>query len=203
MGTNYYAHIIPTKKRKLELCALLCSNDFKSIIEEVNKTYGTFELDYQGNPIGGQVHLGKASGGWKFLWNPNVYVVRHGHIEYDDEEHTKAHYVFDPNTSYYLYPLTKAGIWNFINRSDVEIFDEYNEKQDKEKFFKEALEFTKWNGKEAWDSDSYYIAHPNEYVWKCKSELIDLLESEGFNLSTFKHDFYSDGLRFSTSTEFS
>lgn len=60
-----------------------------------------------------------------------------------------------------------------------------------------------WNKKDGYDSDSYVSAHPEERRWMCDTELTDLLEEEGFELSEYKHDFYSDGLRFSTSTDFS
>ena len=203
MGTNYYARKIPTKKRKLELCSLINTEDFHKIIEEVENTFGRFELDYDRNPVGGEIHLGKMSGGWKFLWNPNIYTIRNGHMEYTNEEHTSGKFVPDPDTYFDLYPLTKEGIWNFINQPDIVIYDEYGKKQDTKEFFDTAINWTTWQGKEAWDADSYHKAHLTERVWSCKNEFTDLLEMEGFELSEYKSDFYSDGLRFSTSIEFS
>ena len=46
----------------------------------------------------GEIHLGKRSGGWKFLFNPNY------------ERY---------------YPLTKEGLMNFLKRDDVIIYTEY------------------------------------------------------------------------------
>lgn len=210
MGTNYYARIIPTKKRKLELCKLINEEDFRTIKNEIDKTFGKFELDWEGNAVGGEVHLGKCSGGWKFLWNPNVYVVKHGHIECtktsDNSHSTK--WIEEPSTLFYLYPLTKNGIKNFIDREGIVIYDEYGEKQDKEYFFNMALEWTTWKGEEAWDSKTYTewerSKNPNWRIYRYSGEIIDLLKSDGFEMiSEDNSDFYSDELRFSTSNDFS
>lgn len=67
-----------------------------------------------------------------------------------------------------------------------------------------ALECVTWNGKEAWDAASYEAEYPRESRWQCSSELINLLEREGYKFGSWtRSDFYSDGLRFSTSTDFS
>lgn len=203
MGTNYYARIIPTKERRKELCNLIeSSKDYKKILNEVRSTFDIVERDYDTEGlIGGVVHLGKRSGGWKFLWNPNCYVFHNGHME-----GTK--YVQDPSTLYYLYQLTKEGIKKFIDREDIEIYDEYGDQQDKELFFEMALDWTTWKSEEAWDSKSYDEYEkkntPNYNPLICRSELIDLLKRDGYIMNSYtQSDFYSDGLRFSTSTEFS
>ena len=198
MGTNYYAHIIPTKERKDKLKQLIDDNNFEGIKRAVGEMYGRTTYPYWEEDetlVGGEVHLGKGSAGWKFLWNPNVYVQRNGHIE-------DGQYIPDPDTPIYLYPLTKEGIHDFIFREDVLIYDEYIKLQNKDEFWKMALEWTTWHGKEAWDSDSYNGKYPKtSYIWH--SELSDLLEKEGYILSKDKSDFYSDGLRFATNTDFS
>ena len=79
MGTNYYAHRIPSKTKKELIKALIDTDSFHDITEQVNNIYGEFNVDYGGNVSGGIIHLGKASWGWKFLWNPNWYIVRHFH----------------------------------------------------------------------------------------------------------------------------
>lgn len=204
MGTNYYARIIPSKSKKEHLKKLIDEDDFYGIAAEVEIMYKSFRpYDMNDEPIG-EIHLGKASGGWKFLWSPNVYVIRNGH--YDTKHNI---YIEDPDTAYYTYPLTKKGIKAFIDREDVEVYDEYGDKQDKDEFFKMALEWTTWKNdktgkvEEAWDSESYHREHPNESIWICNSELTRLLEKEGFELSKVnKSDFYSDGLLFSTSNDF-
>jgi hypothetical protein len=143
MGTNYFARVIPSKERKEELKKLIDGDDFRAILREMNRVYGEYKLDYDSyKPEGGEVHLGKRSGGWKFLWNPNIILIRNGHMErYTDDKGMKhSEYVQDPDTAIYLYPLSKKGIKEFIDREDVVVYDEYGEKQDKEKFWKMALE---------------------------------------------------------------
>lgn len=208
MGTNYYARVIPTKKRKLELAALLNTDNWNNILNEVHKTYGSFRIEC-GEPFGGKIHLGKRSGGWKFLWNPNIYIIHKGHTEWiDNEDGSKTgNWIEDPSEHFYLYPLTKEGIKSFIDRPDIEVYDEYGEKQDKDVFFKEALEWTTWRGKEAWDAKSYheYEEAKGNRLWipSGNDEYTRALRAEGFEVNWPYSDFYSDGLRFATYNEFS
>ena len=206
MGTNFYAHIIPTKERKNKIKNLIDSDKFNLITEEVEKTYGDFKAYEMDETPSGIIHLGKRSAGWKFLWNPNIYLIRNGHTEVIEEtkDYKRYHWVEEPSTAYYLYPLTKEGIKAFIDRRDVKVFDEYGEEQNKDDFFKEALEWTTWNEKEAWDSASYEKEYPNEKKYIINNEYTKMLEKEGFKfISITQSDFYSDGLRFATTTEFS
>lgn len=199
MGTNFYARIIPTKRRKEELIEAINANDFYKIKSNVSDTYN--RIEYYGELHGGEVHLGKRSGGWKFLWNPNIYIHRNGHME-------NGRYIPEPNTAFYLYPLNRKGIYDFIMQDNIEIWDEYDKKQDKEEFYKMAIEWTSWNNQEAWDSKSYEAfeksKNPSYTVYKCSSELIELIRDEGYGfISESQSDFYSDGLRFATTTSFS
>ncbi len=198
MGTNYYARIIPTKERKKQIKKAIDADNFSTIRNLVAETYNGERPYDMKDVMKGEIHLGKRSAGWKFLWNPNVYPIRKYHFE-DTPDGIRT-IKYDSNEAYYLYPLTKKGIKAFIDREDVVIYDEYDEKQDKEEFFQMALN---WNKKDGYDSDFYVNAHPKEYHLMCDTELTDLLEQEGYKLSEFKHDFYSDGLCFSTSTDFS
>ena len=206
MGTNYYARIIPSESSKKVLIDLIVENNFKEIKYKINELYGSVEVTLDGNLIGGEVHLGKRSSGWKFLWNPNIYIVHNGHVEWTDYGNGIKHGNFknDPDTYINVYPLTKEGIREFISRDDIEIYDEYDEKQDKFKFFNMALT---WNQEDGWDSDSYnkyeISRNPTYRLYKCSGEYIDMLESKGYKLSKTKSDFYSDSLRFATTTEFS
>lgn len=205
MGTNFFAKIIPTKERKETLKMMIENNDFRGVLQQTQEMYGSVEPRSMKDIIQGEIHLGKRSGGWKFLWNPNIYQIRRGHSDWiENKDGSKSHkWVSEPDEAYYIYPLTKKGIKEFIDREDVEIYDEYGVSQDKEQFFKEALEWVTWSGKEAWDSDSYYRDNPKERRWSCKNEYTDFLESLGYKLSEDKADFYSDGLRFATTTDFS
>lgn len=210
MGTNYYCRKIPTKQRKAELCELInTSNNFDEIMQQISYTYGGFRLDIDNKPIGGVIHLGKRSGGWKFLWNPNVYVERHGHLESEELEpgHTKSWWIEEPDTYYHIYPLTKEGIWNFINQEDIEVFDEYGELQDKKEFFEMALHWTTWNGEEAYDGKSYEESlrkkgKPSLYLPKETDKDVQILKKCGYKVEWPFTDFYSDELRFSTNNEF-
>jgi hypothetical protein len=219
MGTNYYARIIPTKKRRKEICSLInTSENFDKIKSEVTKTYGSVFYNYETSTMdGGEIHLGKRSVGWKFLWNPNWYKIRQGHSEKINLEdgHSKYEWVEDGYKVAKFYDLNKKSIKKFIDRKDIEIYDEYGEKQDKDEFFKMALEWVTWkdadgNEQEAWDSDSYsnweLKENPNvnrNFLYGKGTEYTKFLEDEGFKLSETKHDFYSDGLRFATFTEYS
>lgn len=208
MGTNYYARIIPTKERKKELCELINNSyNWDEIIKQVNTTFSNFEINYDSKPVGGIIHLGKRSGGWKFLWNPNIYIIHNGHLE-DNR------WVVDPDSYYFVYPLTKNGIWDFINQPNVEVWNEYGEKQDKKEFFDMAINWGTWinhetgEEKEAWDGKSYELyeqskGHYSRFLPKETDPYIQALISNGFNVNWPYTDFYSDGLRFATNNEFS
>ena len=197
MGTNYYARIIPSKERKQELYDAIEANDFYLIGQLTAEMYGRLEKSYENNGlIGGEVHLGKLSSGWKFLWDPNVYVVRNGHME---DVNGSRMYVPDPDTPLYLYPLTKQGLHDFIFREDILIYDEYEELQDKEEFWQMAFSY----GQEGWDAAGYEKEYPR-HIYPVTGELTNLLRSEGYKFtSSSNSDFYSDGLRFAGFTDFS
>lgn len=199
MGTNYYCHIIPSKERKKELHDAIEANDFPLITKLMDEMYNPIRVEYgEEYIIGGVVHLGKRSSGWKFLWNPNVFVIRNGHLE--DNNGTRR-YVHDPDTPLYTYPLTKKGLKSFIDREDVLIYDEYDELQDKEAFWKMALEWGYEKDGEGWDAASYEEKHTSYPV---TGELTDLLKKEGYKFTSYTNsDFYSDGLRFAGFTDFS
>lgn len=202
MSTNFYARLIPTKERKKELHDAIDANDFSLINKLTNELYGSIQMNWMtSNYEGGLIHLGKKSGGWKFLWNPNIFQIRNGHTEWVDNKDgsRSSHWIVEPDTAHYVYPLTKEGIKTFIDREDVEIWDEYDEKQDKEEFWKMAITYKE----DDWDSEAYYKEYPDHCHLLCRNEYTDFLESLGYKLSEYKSDFYSDGLRFATNTDFS
>ena len=205
MGTNYYAHIVPSKQRKMKLHHAIDLNDFDLINKLVDEMYGDISKDYNQNITGGIVHLGKRAGGWKFLWDPNVFVIRHGHVE---DKNGQRGWVEEPNTGKYLYPLTKQGLHDFIFREDILIYDEYHELQDKEEFWQMALSWGYGKDKEGWDAASYeaYERERNNYYreYPITGELTDFLKSEGYGFTSWTNsDFYSDGLRFAGFIDFS
>lgn len=199
MGTNYYLRKIPTKKRRQELCGLIMNtNDWDKILDEITSTYGSF--NFYGEPYGGQIHLGKSSGGWKFLWNPNIYIKRNGHsiIIEKGENYTKYGWEDDPDTLFQLYPLTKSGITDFVKNPEYEVYDEYGEMQNKDEFLDFAF------NKKGFDGKSYQEKYPNHCShYTNKSEYIQFLIDNGYDIDYPYFDFYSDDLRFATNTDFS
>jgi hypothetical protein len=199
MGTNFFGRIIPSKSRKEKLQTAIENNDFSSIHELFPQMYGN--LRYEGDEfMGSNVHLGKRSAGWKFLWNPNLYPITE--IYKDENGIWKASKEL---TGHYFYPLTVEGIKTFVNRDDVEIYDEYGEKQDKEEFLDMAINWVTWKDKPAYDSKTYLEEYPYDYSgYPCNNRVTQYLEQIGMEfISDSKSDFYSDGLRFATTTEFS
>lgn len=200
MGTNFYARIIPSKDRKEKLKKMIDEDRFDDIKDEVADMYG--ESD-EWNENHGEIHLGKRSGGWKFLFNPNY------------ERY---------------YPLTKEGLINFLKRDDVIIYTEYFSFREDDEYSKReyvdnpdshhdknylwtAEQFmnmaTNWGYDDptSWDGKSY-----EEYEKRRKSsysgyEKFGDKEREkfwierGYNPSYY--NFYNDGLRWSTCCEFS
>ena len=195
MGTNYYARIIPTKERKKEIITAVLNDDFPLINKLIDETYGSpaaeeYEL------TGGNIHLGKASVGWKFLWNPNIYKLSNGHLEEGNV------WVIDDPTILQFYELNKKSITDFVNQDNVLIYDEYGEQQDKKEFLEYAF------NKDGWDSESYYKWEREQYperknFWNYKTNYVEFLISLGYKMNEGYSDFYSDGLRFATYTEFS
>jgi hypothetical protein len=207
MGTNYYAKIIPTKERKEQLKKLIDTGLWEDILAEIHKTFDSFTPYTLDEPLTGSIHLCKQSAGWKTLWNPNIYQIRMGHMEWTDTAGGGKSGIFvnDPDVPRYIYPLTKKGIKAFIDREDIEIYDEYGDKQDKEMFWKDAIErdTIKWHGKEPWSHATYEAEHPNEQHYSCVNNYTNFLMSLGFvpSSSTWS-EFVSDGLRFASTTEF-
>ena len=191
MGTNFYARIIPKEEDKQKLIDAINNNQYDVIENLTSELYGRRD-DYSG--IGNEIHLGKRSGGWKFLWNPNVIKV------WDSEA---CDYAYN-----YVYPLTKEGITNFVMREDVIITDEYGEQQDPKEFLEMAFSWGEPNG---YTGKTYEESHKEEsgyknYYWSKKyqrsmhSENDEMWFDLGYIVEYY--DFESDGLRFATSINF-
>lgn len=211
MGTNYYAYIIPTKKKKDELKKMIDDDELDKVLDKSKEMYGNIEYDVSTDQlVGCKVHLGKSSIGWKFLWNPQVFLVPHGHYETFQTECGEKYelYAKDPSTLYHLYPLTKKGITDFVMREDIVIRNDCGESVDKEGFLYYAMveksTYRSITGeiKETLDSRLYEEIRPSR-IHISRSELVKALEAEGYKMiSKTLSDFYSDGLRFSTTTHF-
>lgn len=61
----------------------------------------------------GIVHLGKRSGGWKFLWNLNIYEKQNYQVI---TENGKTDVKRFPPTPLYVYQLNRKAIKEFIDR---------------------------------------------------------------------------------------
>jgi hypothetical protein len=103
---------------------------------------------------GTNIHLGKRSGGWKFIWNWN-------------------------RGKYYK---TKDELFKFIR--DGRVVDEYGEQIDAEEFITMALD---WGKEDGWDIETYYKDHPEHQM----------------PIGRDVYEEYIDGLRVSTSVDFS
>lgn len=198
MSTNYYARIIPSKERKEELKALIDNNDYQNAEDLFNELYGKPHFDGEKLTYG-IVHLGQRSSGWKFLWNPNLFEKCYGHRDNDSGK-----WITEPSEQVTVYgALDKEHIKAFIDREDVIIIDEYKNPIDKEEFWNMALNWCK----DGFDIDEYnrignsfvHYAIPN------RTTFIKSLIEQGYDyrLSRCGNEFYSDGLRFCSTNEFS
>lgn len=230
MGTNFYARVIPKKSRIENLKKSIDEQDIDKINEQIQEIFGLVD-EY--NRIGSKYHLGKRSMGWKFLWNSNCFVKRNGHTEETIVEGgartgSIIKFVSDPSTLEQTYELTKEGIKDFILRDDIVIVDEYVEynsirqlkdiKQDKsdeystilfdkdEKlaWFEEMLKLDGYGG-ESYDKKDCGSIYKSCFVDNSEYSEFGTLIKEKYPDVRFtgQHDFYNDGMRFSTSTSFS
>lgn len=201
MGTNYYARIIPKEEDKQRLKDAI-DNDRDDLIEELaSELYGSRnEYTRKGNKI----HLGKRSGGWKFLWNPNTIRYCDGYIDQETGEFIPV-YKYDQ-----VYPLTKQGITDFCSREDVVIYDEYGETFSAEEFLEMAFSWCQPDGligKTYEEDPRFGPSSYRNYYWSEKyqrgmhSQADEMWFDLGYVVEYY--DFEADGLRFSTSINFS
>lgn len=199
MGTNFYARIIPKEEDKQKLIDFIKYNHFNVIESFASELYGERnEYTRRGNVI----HLGKRSCGWKFLWNSNVIKYTEGYL--DENKQYVPVYKYD-----YVYPLTKQGITDFCNREDVIITDEYGEQYAPKDFLEMAFS---WGQPDGYTGKTYEESHKEEssyknYYWSEKYQrgMHTKDDEMWFDLGYIVeyYDFESDGLRFSTSINFS
>ena len=198
MGTNFYARIIPSKSRKEKLKKMIDEDRFDDIKDEMADMYDSSD---QWNENHGEIHLGKRSAGWKFLFNPNY------------ERY---------------YPLTKKGLMDFLKRDGVIIYteyfsfrkdDEYSEYRyvddpdsaNRKEYLWTAEQFMNmainWGYPNDWDGESYekYEKERNSsyngYERFGDREREEFWIKRGYNPSYY--NFYNDGLRWATCCEFS
>lgn len=162
MGTNFYARIIPSQERKEKVKKLIDENNFdaKDEIEDLFQ----------------EIHIGKRSAGWKFLWNSNL------------------------NRPDVYKKLTKKCISEFLHRPDVKIYNEYDEGPiDPDEFMDMAVNWCT----DGYDAKTYDKKYCGNSWWRLTPLEVKLFNEKGYRVDIYDSDFYSDGLRFSTSFDFS
>lgn len=200
MGTNYYLRIIPSKRRQQTLKQAITDNDFSLVGKLHREIYDTIPEypDKEDLKHFGYLHLGKRSGGWKFLWSPNIY-------DFYDEV-------------IQLYDLSKEGIYKYLKSfKDAYVVDEYNlnnppqlsiiQKDNKDDtydklgqwsidgFMKMALDWNKDKTVDNQYESPYY--YPNSPTWK------DYIIGK-YPKAIFIHgDVWIDNMRFATTNDFS
>ena len=201
MGTNFYARIIPKEEDKQELIKMIQDDDFNNIVDFASELYDKRnEYTRKGNVI----HLGKRSCGWKFLWNPNVIKYYDWYMDQETKEYASI-IKYD-----YVYPLTKQGITDFVMQEDVIVYDEYGEQYTPEEFLEMAFSWGQpdgWTGKTYEEDPSSGPSSYRNYYWSEKYQrgMHSKEDEKWFDLGYIVeyYDFESDGLRFSTSINFS
>lgn len=151
MGTNFYGRI-SVKSSKARRRSI-------SMFQNVRSSEIT--------PKSVEIHIGKRSGGWKFLFNANEGK---------------------------LYDLSKRGINNFIRKyCDGKIYDEYGRRFTIKEFWDNEI-----NIKEGYDLESYYRENKSDKFYYSRNPPW----SEKYKPNMYG-EFYSHGLRFTVSPEFS
>ena len=164
MGTNFYMKRILTEDdiQKIgELSTQRLFDELQNYVTEMNE----------------EIHIGKRSGGWKFLFN-------HQDGKYFDPRHQES---------------LKA----WLDDPHYKIVDEYGEEYTFENFWQITRD---WDARElVWDSTSYneYKRSRGNYYDTICSIVVANKIHEMFGVRPLYHDFWLDGLRYSTSTEFS
>lgn len=159
MGTNFYVRINVKSRDKEKVYSY-----FKYLSEHEHWAHKRYDGKYI------DIHIGKRSAGWRFLFCANEN---------------------------FLYPLTKEGISEFIQRNGGgHIRDEYGRSFTTDQFWNEEISTTS-----GWDIESYYRNNPQEKRYHYNSNDFSSWTKE-FKPNEYG-EFYSDGLRFTVSTYFS
>lgn len=155
---------IPTEddtQKIIELTKKAMFNKLQEYVAEMNK----------------EIHIGKRSGGWKFLFN-------HQNGKYFDPQHQES---------------LKA----WLNDPHYKIVDEYGDEFTFEEFWQMARDWDS-DPNNNWDGEAYAKyerEHGNCYdMTSCISEAEQTYNM--FGVRPLYHDFWLDGLRYSTLTEF-
>lgn len=160
MGTNYYLRpkvSSETKNKIKELVDLDKFEEIKDIVEE-----------YQ------DIHIGKQSAGWKFLWDVHYFNY------------------FEPSKEAIIEWL-KTGI----------IFDEYNNKYTVEEFFDNIRLEGTFNGEELLDAVAYQKIDPRAYRYRVYDSWLTAKYIEKNVYPNSLGEFYLDNFRCVIDEDFS
>lgn len=164
MGTNFYMKRIPTEDDIQMMSTLALEqklDELQAFVTELNH----------------EIHIGKRSCGWKFLFN-------HQDGKYFDPRHQES---------------LKA----WLDDPHYKIVDEYGDKYTFEEFWQMVREWDA-NPRNDWDDAAYRkyeFDKGNRYDMSCSSDVARKTYNM-FGVTPLYYDFWLDGLRYSTSTEF-
>jgi hypothetical protein len=163
MGTNFFLHRKLSKKQENEIGHYICKeHNYEKAIELLSEA----------KPI----HIGKRSGGWKFLWNAN-------HFKY-----------FEPN---------KKSIMSFLKSGDI--YDEYGDSYTYKQFINEELKGFIDKGLDMKtyyqepEQKKYTFYGHWQYMSRFEKEPFI---SRGIKINDYE-EFYVDNLRFTIMDDFS
>lgn len=191
MGTNFYAKrkvlddTLQAIKRTVDIMLQSETDQVRLLNMEVLKELCERTLEDS------DIHLGKRSAGWQFLWDHN-----------DGK----------------FYHLSLKGIHRFVKEECGNVvYDEYGDVYSWEDFIKEEIGYCLYQGEKYWNGEAYnrwvlsddvdefnnsesmkriareYLNEPKKVITICDKEY-----------ETYCHDFTTkDGLRFASSTDFS
>lgn len=191
MGTNFYAKrqitddTLQSMKRIVDIILQPGTNDVRLLNVEALKELCDRTLETT------NIHLGKRSSGWQFLWDHN-----------DGK----------------FYDLSLKDIHKFVKEECGNVvYDEYGDVYSWEDFIKEEIGYCLYQGEKYWNGEAYnrwvlsddvdefnnsesmkrmareYLNEPKKVITICDKEY-----------ETYCHDFTTkDGLRFASSTDFS
>lgn len=156
MGTNFYVRQKVSQQQKVEMEDAIAKDDWSTLVKLIPE----------------EVHIGKRSAGWKFLWNANNF-------EY-----------FQPN---------KESLIEFLKSG--QIYNEYNENFTFDQFWNDEIKhFIEEDS--LYDIESYYKENPNPYKHYVDSNRISYFRNKwNVNINRFG-EFYIDNLRFTECDNF-
>lgn len=195
MGTNYYLRNKVSEEYKKLLKNYIDEDKNDTIKEIVSKLY-SYPGTYNDGELGGY-HLGKKSMGWKFLWNPNIWIKDFGPYNSDIKQWESKPELIQ------TFELSKKGIANWLtemtSKGSIIVSEYYNEEHPNEEVFT-VDEFLEMAFRDEGDTSETCgdTRYPVSAEWNKK------FGQYGFAAkSDCYSDFIRDGLRFATFTEFS